>query len=148
MTPKRLIAAVLAAGLVAAPAAAADIDGRQLAGDRGGAFVGATFRLPLGGGERERAERPRLAIGLSHVQERSDMTGRIDRQVTPALELGLAEGRPLLLVAGQRPTGDADRRHGLAPGATLLGIAGIAAVVFVLRSSSWTRTIRTTSGCA
>ena len=132
MTIGRLATAALAASLLAAPAAASDFDARQLAGERSGSFAGATLRVPLGGGRDLEARRPRLAIGLSQIDERVDTSGRIDRRISPALELDFARGRPTLLVAGEPPTNARDQRQRLAPGATLLVIAGVAAVVFVL----------------
>jgi hypothetical protein len=133
MTTARSIALILAAALMSAPAAAAaDLEGRQLAGERSGSFAGVTLRMPLGGDPGGEAQQPHLGIGLSQIEERVEMSGRIDRRISPAIELGLRSDGPRLLVAGQSPAHRRGERLGLAPGATLLGIAGLAAIVFVI----------------
>ena len=131
MAAKTLLLAAAAAALAVQPAVAADLETAAAVGERRGSFAGATLRVPLDGGA-SRAARPRLAIGFSRVYERVDSTGRIERSVTPGLELGLDSGRPMLLVAGRNPA-TARQRLGIGgTTTTLLVVAGLAVAAFAI----------------
>lgn len=119
-----------AAALVAAqPLAAAElVDGNRIE-QRSGAFAGATFTLPLGGGS-ERSSRARLGFGVSRVQLRSASVARVDRIQTPGLELALAGGKPRLMIGGGSARAAQTKLGMSGSTTTLLVVAGIAVAVF------------------
>ena len=107
--------------LAAQPALAAEPAGAT----RTGGFAGIQLRLSLDPGKRA-APTARLRLGLSH--HRSDLRGSAQVRDGGAIELGLTRlGRPDLYVGGHS-FADLRQRFRLAPAATVLVIAGGAAV--------------------
>lgn len=130
MDLKTMFAAAAAASLVVSPAAAADLQEVQQAGFRSSGFAGATLRIGLDR-HRPEAARTQLAIGVSRVHERLDAAGRIERTLTPGIELGLARPGPVLLVGGERPR-EMSQRLGISATHAVLGIAALAVGAFAV----------------
>ncbi len=101
-----------AAALISQPCLAAnDFSDWQHHERRIGAFAGAVVNMELGRGRRT-IPTARLQLGLSHRYQAtgSALPSRVVR--SPGLELGFAQRRPILFVAGQS-TASLERRVGL-----------------------------------
>ena len=128
------IAALVAAELAVAvqPAMAADLGDTQAASQRQGAFAGARFRVPLGGGEK--AGKARAALTMTPVLHGRQADGAMRTRFGEGVELAFT-GKPQLSLAG-RPvsqiapgrTGPDGRRLGTSTGKGLLIVGGIVVV--------------------
>ncbi|HYI48639.1 MAG TPA: hypothetical protein VEX35_09255 [Allosphingosinicella sp.] len=98
---KLTIGALLAAQLLGAaqPLCAAPLDDDRLAfrEQQRGAFIGARFRVPLGG---ENSGQPRAALSVTAVDHGRNGYGGMRTRFAEGIELGLSPNRPLTLSIG------------------------------------------------
>ena len=106
---RKIVASLIGAGLLAAPAQAAEWRD-QAAGIQPGVFVGAKLRMSLGG---RTASKPRAAFAIAPAQGRISSDGIVNTNIGEGIALNLTAGsKPTLTLAGIR----ADRALGLKSG--------------------------------
>lgn len=128
MLSARILAFAASATMVAAPCAAADLNGPEAAAERrSGASAGIYFAVPFGG-ERSGRAQAGLRAGMNH--EYRDFTGRQVRGSTAnTLELRLlGERQPTLFVADMPVTGRENRRNLMGGGPLGIAMIGLAIV--------------------
>ena len=116
----------------AQPALAAGFHDESQTGRRSGAFAGATFQIGLDGRRADEA-RPRLAFGISRIDERLGMSARVERFTSPGLELTFSGGTRQFLVGGMSLR-ESRQRLGVGPGVAVLAVAGVAAAAVAASS--------------
>ena len=124
----RALAFAASVTMVAAPCAAADLNGPEVPGERrSGASAGIYFAVPFGG-ERSGRAQAGLRAGMNH--EYRDFTGRQVRGSTiNTLELRLlGERQPTLFVADMPVSGRENRRNLMGGGPLGIAIIGLALV--------------------
>lgn len=121
--------AVAAALFAVQPLAAAELYDENRVERRSGAFAGATLTMSLDGG-RERRAPARLGVGISRIEYRSASRARIDRSLTPGLELGFHRTGPRLLIGGSSLK-ETQARLGMSRTTTALLVLGGVAVAVV-----------------
>jgi len=124
----RALAFAASVTMVAAPCAAAGLNGPEAAAERrSGASAGVYFAVPFGG---ERSGRAQAGLRAGMHQEYRDFTGRQVRTAgVNTLELRLlGERQPTLFVADMPVTGRENRRNLMGGGPLGIAIIGLAIV--------------------
>ena len=124
----RALAFAASVTMVAAPCAAADLNGPEAAAERrSGASAGVYLSVPFGG---ERSGRAQAGLRAGMHQEYRDFTGRQFRSTgVNTLELRLlGERQPTLFVADMPVTGRENRRNLMGGGPLGIAIIGLAIV--------------------